>query len=119
MVLRQRFDECIELHESLENSHDLWHGAKVGDAKQACPDDLRGQTQIGHSDLIAVAIGARSGIQCQGPLIGLQGQHREMLQPGSDIVVIVRTGADKLSYRDVESELGSLLLDVAPRDRED
>ena len=45
--------------------------------------------------------------------------HREMLQPGSDIVVIVRTGADKLSYRDVESELGSLLLDVAPRDRED
>lgn len=42
-----------------------------------------------------------------------------MLQPGSDIVVIVRTGADKLSYRDVESELGSLLLDVAPRDRED
>ena len=45
--------------------------------------------------------------------------HREMLQPGSDIVVIVRTGADKLSYRDVESELGSLLLDVAPCDRED
>lgn len=36
--------------------------------------------------------------------------HRAKLQPGSDIVVIVRTGADKLSFEHAESELGSILL---------
>jgi RNase P protein component len=32
------------------------------------------------------------------------------LQPGTDIVVIVRAGADKLSFEHAESELGSILL---------
>lgn len=35
--------------------------------------------------------------------------HRAKLQPGSDIVVIVRAGADKLSFEHAESELGSIL----------
>ena len=39
--------------------------------------------------------------------------HRAKLQPGSDIVVIVRAGADKLSLKDAEEELGSILLGKA------
>ena len=35
--------------------------------------------------------------------------HRAKLQPGSDIVVIVRAGADRLSFEHAESELGSIL----------
>jgi len=35
--------------------------------------------------------------------------NRTELQPGSDIVVIVRAGADKLSFKDVERELGAVL----------
>ena len=35
--------------------------------------------------------------------------HRAKLQPGSDIVVIVRAGAEKLSFEHAESELGSIL----------
>lgn len=31
--------------------------------------------------------------------------HRRELQPAHDLLVIARTGAEKLSYRDVESEL--------------
>lgn len=31
--------------------------------------------------------------------------HRHELQPAHDLLVIARTGAEKLSYRDVESEL--------------
>ena len=35
--------------------------------------------------------------------------HRVKLQPGSDIVVIVRAGADRLSLEHVETELGAIL----------
>jgi len=35
--------------------------------------------------------------------------NRTELQPGSDIIVIARAGADKLSYKDVERELGAVL----------
>jgi len=35
--------------------------------------------------------------------------HRAKLQPGSDIVVIVRAGADRLSLKHAEEELGSIL----------
>jgi len=35
--------------------------------------------------------------------------HRTELQPGSDIVVIVRAGADTLGFKDVERELAAVL----------
>lgn len=35
--------------------------------------------------------------------------NRTELQPSSDIVVIARAGADKLSFKDVERELGTVL----------
>jgi len=40
--------------------------------------------------------------------------HRAKLQPGSDIVVIVRAGADKLSLEHAEEELASILLGDSP-----
>jgi ribonuclease P protein component len=36
-------------------------------------------------------------------------QYRHELQPAHDLLVIARTGAEKLSYWDVESELSSAL----------
>jgi ribonuclease P protein component len=35
--------------------------------------------------------------------------HREELQPAHDLLVIARTGAEKLSYEDVETELSAAL----------
>lgn len=35
--------------------------------------------------------------------------HRTKLQPGSDIVVIVRAGAETLGFKDVERELAAVL----------
>jgi len=35
--------------------------------------------------------------------------HRHKLQPAHDLLIIARAGADKLSYRDVESELAQVL----------
>jgi len=35
--------------------------------------------------------------------------HRHELQPAHDLLVIARTGAEKLSYKDVESELSAAL----------
>jgi ribonuclease P protein component len=35
--------------------------------------------------------------------------HRSKLQPAQDLLIIARVGADKLSYRDVESELAQCL----------
>jgi ribonuclease P protein component len=35
--------------------------------------------------------------------------HRNELQPAHDLLVIARTGAEKLSYEDVESELSAAL----------
>jgi ribonuclease P protein component len=35
--------------------------------------------------------------------------HRDKLQPAHDLLVIARTGADKLSYEDVETELSAAL----------
>jgi ribonuclease P protein component len=39
--------------------------------------------------------------------------HREELQPAHDLVVIARPGADRLSFKDVESELAHVLGIVA------
>lgn len=35
--------------------------------------------------------------------------HRQELQPAHDLLVIARSGAEKLSYKDVESELSAAL----------
>src|ERR1051325_4001177 len=81
LLQRMRAAEGVHLHAGVVNAHRARHGARVAVKVGERADQLRHHTDIGHRELIAVAIAARLAVVGKMALDRFQGAHGPVREP--------------------------------------